>query len=262
MSFLMNLIKKILQIFIIVSISISISSCGIDEKPKPRLSMFIGVDISGSFMGGKYFDDSMDFLAHYIYSHLNGYDELDVPSVLFVGSIGGEKRDEPKTLYPMSAFENKSVEQIRAQLKESFPKDKINPFTDYNAFFDQIARTVRDRNLILKPITIVMVSDGIPDVPTGNKKKADFKDIIVKPLELLSRNITIRLLYTDAVVGKDWQTKVTRKRVKIWTQDAQVMEDWKDPKILLPDTKYENQERFFKWIKDNVDFGVRSRSVK
>jgi len=258
----MSLIKKILSIFIILSISITFSSCGFGEKPEPRLSMFIGVDVSGSFIGGKHFDDSMDFLANYIYSHLKGYGGLDVPSVLFVGSIGGEKRDEPKTLYPISDFENKSVKEIRAQLSKSFPKNKINPFTDYNAFFDQIARTVRDRNLILKPIAIVMISDGIPDVPTGDKKKADFKDIIVKPLELLARNITIRLLYTDAVVGKNWQTRVTRKRVKIWTQDAQVMESWNDPKILLANIKYEDQERFFDWMKDNVDFGVRSRRVK
>lgn len=257
----MSLIKKILPTFIIISILFSFNSCGLGGDPKPRLSMFIGVDISGSFIKGKYFDDSIDFLAHYIYTHLNGYGGLEVPSVLFVGSIGGEKRDEPKTLYPISDFENKSIDEIRVQLKKSFPKNKFNPFTDYNAFFDQIARTVRDRNLILKPISIVMISDGIPDVPTGEKKKADFKDIIVKPLELLARNITIRLLYTDAVVGKDWQTKVSRKRVKIWTQDAQVMVSWKDPNILLPDTTYESQERFFKWIKDNVDFGVRSRRV-
>jgi hypothetical protein len=258
----MTLIKKILQIFIALGIAISIGSCGYNEKPEPRLSMFIGVDVSGSFIEGKHFDDSMDFLAHYIYSHLKGYDGLEVPSVLFVGSIGGEKRDEPKTLFPISDFENKSVKEIRAQLKKSFPKHQINPFTDYNAFFDQIARTVRDRNLILKPISVVMISDGIPDVPTGNKKKADFKDIIVKPIESLSRNITVRLLYTDAVVGKNWQTKVTRKRVKIWTQDAQVMESWNDPNILLPNTPFEKQEFFFEWIKDNVDFGVRSRRVK
>jgi hypothetical protein len=257
----MRLIKKILEALIIFSIIITINSCGFGGDPKPRLSMFIGVDISGSFLQGKYFDDSIDFLAHYIYAHLNGYGGLDVPSVLFVGSIGGEKQDEPKTLFPKSDFENKSIDEIREQLKESFPNNKFNPFTDYNAFFDQIARTVRDRNLILKPISIVMISDGIPDVPTGGKQKADFEDIIVKPLELLARNITIRLLYTDAVVGKDWQTKVSRKRVKIWTQDAQVMKSWKEPNILLPNTKYENQERFFKWIDDNVDFGVRARRV-
>ena len=257
----MSLIKKILTKFIIISVVISINSCGLGGDPKPRLSMFIGVDISGSFINSKYFDDSIDFLAHYINAHLNGYGGLDVPSVLFVGSIGGEKKDEPKTLYPISDFENKSIDEIREQLKTSFPNDKFNPFTDYNAFFDQIARTVRDRNLILKPISIVMISDGIPDVPTGDKKKADFNDIIVKPLELLARNITIRLLYTDAVVGKDWQTKIPRKRVKIWTQDAQVMVSWKDPHILLPKTEFEKQERFFDWMKDNVDFGVRSRRV-
>jgi hypothetical protein len=78
---------------------------------------------------------------------------------------------------------------------------------------------------------------------------------------LLARNITIRLLYTDAVVGKNWQTKVKRKRVKVWTQDATVMTSWNNPNILIPDTTFEHQERFFKWIKDNVDFGVRARRV-
>lgn len=257
----MNLVKKLVPVILALSIIISVNSCGFGGKPEPRLSMFIGVDISGSFIKGKYFDDSIDFLAHYIYAHLNGLGGLDVPNVLFVGSIGGEKKDEPKTLYPISDFENKSIEEIKAQLRKSFPNDKFNPFTDYNAFFDQIARTVRDRNLILKPISIVMISDGIPDVPTGDKKTADFKDIIVQPLELLARNITIRLLYTDAVVGKDWQTKVKRKRVKVWTQDATVMASWKNPNILLPDTTFDQQKRFFSWIKDNVDFGVRAQRV-
>jgi hypothetical protein len=258
----MNLAKKIAAFILIIFISFSFNSCGFGSKPEPRLSMFIGVDISGSFMNGGYFDDALDFLAHYIYAHLHGYGDLDVPSVLFVGSIGGEKRDESKTLFPKSAFENISIKEIRNELKKRFPKGKYNPFTDYNAFFDQVARTVRDRNLILKPISIVMISDGKPDVPTGNKQTADFRDIIVKPLELLARNITVRLLYTDAVTGKNWQTEVPRKRVKIWTTDAKVLEAWDNPNVFLPDTPFEKQERFFKWIKDNVDFGVRSRRVE
>jgi hypothetical protein len=257
----MNLIKKIAAFIVIISISFSINSCGFGSKPEPRLSMFIGVDISGSFMNGGYFDDAIDFMAHYIYAHLHGYGGLDVPSVLFVGSIGGEKRDESKTLFPKSAFENISIKEIRNKLKKRFPKGEYNPFTDYNAFFDQVARTVRDRNLILKPVSIVMLSDGKPDVPTGDKQTADFRDIIVKPLELLARNITVRLMYTDAVTGKNWQTEVPRKRVKIWTQDAQVLEAWNDPNILIPNKPFEEQERFFKWVKDNVDFGVRSRRV-
>ncbi len=57
------------------------------DKSKPRLSMFVGVDISGSFLNGKYFDDSIDFLAHYLYSHLNGLGGLEQPNVLFVSCL-------------------------------------------------------------------------------------------------------------------------------------------------------------------------------
>jgi hypothetical protein len=52
--------------------------------PNPRLCMFVGVDISGSFMNGKYFDDSIEFLSHYIYGHLNGLGSMETPNGLFV----------------------------------------------------------------------------------------------------------------------------------------------------------------------------------
>lgn len=247
-------------ILILVFQLLLFSGCGsLETTPKPRLSMFVGVDISGSFMNSKYFDDSINFLAHYLYSHLNGLGGLEVPNVLFVSSIGGARADEPKTFYPIQTFENKSIEEIAVKLREIFPKNVINPFTDYNAFFEQVALTVKNKNLVLRPISVVMLSDGIPDV----KKEGvtDFDSIVVKPMETLARSVTIRLLYTSAVVGKDWQTKVKRNRVKIWTQDAEVMVFWKDPKILIPDTPFEEQTRFFDWVKDNVDFGVRSRRV-
>lgn len=227
--------------------------------PQPRLSMFVGVDVSGSFMQGEYFDDSIDFLAHYIYGHLNGLGGLEVPNVLFVSSIGGATAGEPKTFYPIQTFENRSVAEIAAQLKEIFPRENPNPFTDYNAFFEQVALTVRNKNLVLRPITIVMVSDGVPDVRRNGK--TDFRSLVVKPLEKLARSVTVRLLYTDPVVGKSWQTKVPRSRVKIWTQDAQVLVSWKDPKILKPGKPFEEQDAFFAWIEDNIDFGVRSRRV-
>ena len=237
------------------------SGCGFLDSgnPKPRLSMFVGVDISGSFLNSKYFDDSINFLAHYLYSHLNGYGDLEIPNVLFVSSIGGARANEPKTFYPIQTFENKTVEEIEAKLREIFPKNVANPFTDYNAFFEQVALTVKNKNLVLRPISVVMLSDGVPDIE--KEGKTDFNSIIVNPLESLARSVTIRLLYTSAVVGKDWQTAVKRKRVKIWTQDAEVMIFWKDPKILIADTPFEEQELFFEWVKDNVDFGVRSRRV-
>ncbi len=240
-----------------------ISSCGwldLDEgEPSPRLSMFIGVDISGSFVNSGYFEDSIKFLAHYIYAHLNGLDDMQVPNVLFVSSIGGAEENEPKTFYPIHTFENKSVDQIQTQLEEIFPKSDLNPFTDYNAFFDQIAQTVRNNNLVLRPISIVMVSDGIPDISQGSE--TDYRSIDFSSLERLSRSLTIRLLYTNAVVGKNWQTNIPRRRVKVWTQDAKVMETWNDPNIYFPDKPLEEQQQWFEWVNDNVDFGVRAIRV-
>jgi hypothetical protein len=241
-------------------LALCIAGCGISSNdPKPRLAMFVGMDISGSFMSSEYFDDSIDFLAHYIYCHLNGLGEFDVPAVLFVSSIGGATLDEPKTFFPIQTFENKSVEEISAELLKMFPKENPNPFTDYNAFLEQVALTVKNKNLVLRPISVVMISDGIPDATPGGK--TNYRNINVKQLEKLSRSVTIRLLYTDASVGKDWQTKVPRSRVRIWTQDASVLVSWRDPKILTPGAPLYKQERFFQWVRDNIDFGVRSKRV-
>jgi hypothetical protein len=239
-----------------------ISGCGIaggTQADTPRKSLFIGVDISGSFMNGEHFDDSIDFLAHYIYGHLNGVGGMEKPNVLFVSSIGGARAGEPKTFFPIQTFENKSIKEIRGTLIDMFPKDSPNPFTDYSAFFEQIAYTVRSKNLVLRPITVVMLSDGVPDVTRDGE--TDYDSIVLNPLERLARSVTVRLLYTNAVVGKSWQTAVSRQRVKVWTQDAEVMLSWKDPKILLADVSFEKQPHFFNWVQDNVDFGVRARRV-
>jgi hypothetical protein len=234
---------------------------GVNEKTlRPRLSLFIGMDISGSFVNGQYFDDAIDFLAHYLYAHLNGLGGLEKPNVLFVGSIGGAAKDEPKTFYPIQTFENKPVEAIAEKLHEIFPKEALNPYTDYNAFFEQVALTVKNKNLLMRPISIVMASDGIPDVKS--EEVTDIRTMNIQPLERLARSVTIRLLYTDPVTGKAWQTKVKRQRVKIWTQDADVMKAWKDPSIMVFNKSFIEQKRFFEWIKDNVDFGVRSQRVR
>ncbi len=128
--------SKIRSLYVLLfSLTILFTSCDFKSNAKPRLSLFIGVDISGSFLKSKYFDDSIDFLAHYLYAHLNGLGGLDVPSVLFVSSIGGAKANEPKTFFPIQTFKNKSVKEIKQKLREIFPKKVSNPFTDYNAFF-------------------------------------------------------------------------------------------------------------------------------
>ncbi|MDA2927425.1 hypothetical protein MYX78_09360 [Acidobacteria bacterium AH-259-G07] len=230
------------------------------SKPEPRLVLFVGVDISGSFLRSKYFDDSLYFLAHYLYAHLKGLGGLEEPKELFVGSIGGSNVGEAKTLYPIQTFKYKTIPEIHEKLKEIFPKKKENVITDFNAFFHHISETVSNRRLILKPLAIVLLSDGVPDVPEAKQTEA-FRQIVLKPLENLSRNIVIRLLYTDAQTGDQWTTLVPRKRVRILTQDAVVMKEWRDPSLLIPQKSIEDQNRFLDWIKDQVDYPVRLERV-
>jgi hypothetical protein len=236
--------------------------CGsVNEKTrKERLSLFVGMDISGSFVKGAYFEDGIDFLSHYLYAHLNGLGGLEKPNMLFVGSIGGAKEGQPKTFYPIQTFQNMTVDAIAGKLRAFFPTDSLNLFTDYNAFFEQVALTVKNKNLLMRPISIVMISDGVADVKS--EEVTDIRTINLQPLERLARSVTIRLLYTDPVTGRAWQTKVKRQRVKVWTQDADVMKAWKDSTLMIPNKPFEDQDRLFEWIKDNVDFGVRSQRVK
>jgi len=232
-----------------------------EKEAGGRLVMFVGVDISGSFKDGRYFDDSIHFLARYIYAHLNGYEGIEVPHSLFVGTIGGETKEDVKTLYPIQTFQDRSIEQIEAQLYEIFPRRRVNPYTDFNSFFQQVADMVDSKKLILKPLSIVLLSDGVPDLG-GSTKAEKFRNLQLKPLEGLSRNITVRILYTDAVTAKSWRDEVPRKRVKVWTQDAVVMKEWNDPRTMLPGTPFAKQEKFFSWLKDNVDFAPRLKPVE
>jgi hypothetical protein len=277
---------RVLRIAVLVTALLS-TSCGVDLKgvaqrvesklktqAKPeaksaeqgnsgRLVMFIGVDISGSFMHGRYFNDSIDFLAHYIHAHLNGLGGMEVPNVLFVGSIGGVKQDEAKTLYPIEKFQDRSVEQIAAELHEIFPVGRVNTFTDFNAFFGQVGDMIDQKKLLMKPVSIVLLTDGDPDIGDGKGGSAaeKFHRLSVSPLEGLSRNITVRVLYTDAVIAKNWRDEMPRKRVKVWTQDAVVMAEWNDPRLMVPGKPFDQQVKFFSWVKDNVDFTPRLKRV-
>jgi hypothetical protein len=203
----------------------------------------------------------MDFLAHYLYARLRGLGGLEVPHSLFVGPIGGHRASEPRTFFPIQSFEGKDVPGIRAALDEAVAPAKKEPYTDYNAFLVQVAEILRSRNLVLKPVVVVMITDGRVDVP-GPKGPLTPRNVDVKPLEKLSRNVSLRLLYTKPEAGQAWRDKVPRRRVKVWTQDAPVMALWKDPQILVPDRPLESQEKFLAWVRDNVDFRVRARRVR
>lgn len=227
-------------------------------ESKARETLFIGIDTSGSFR--RDYDNAMTFLAYYIYGHLNGLGGLTQPRNMFVAAIGGRDASEPKAFRPIHDFQGKDIAQIETDLRRWFiPTDSL---TDFNPFFAQVARIAKERNLVLAAITVMVVSDGIPDIHVPGTKDdpmALYRQIDLKPLEYLSKNITLRLAYASPKVGDNWRKHVPRQRVRLWATEAEVMKGWKAQ--LMPGAQPSEQVRLWKWVKDNVDFRVRSRGV-
>ncbi len=245
----------------VAMLSISLISCAIQPNTKrPQPSLFIGVDASGSFLQSGHYEESLNFLAHYIYGHLNGLGGMTPPRALFVGSIGGNTLDEPKSFHPIHDFQGKTVAEIEEALIAWFPAN--DRMTDFNAFFEQVARITLERNLSLSPITVMVVSDGVPDVSRATRKngtKAVYEKIDFSRMEYLTRNLTVRLAYASPKVGKHWRNHIKRQRVRMWTVDAEIMQGWE--RQLEPDAAIHNQHKLWLWIKDNVDYRVKSRRI-
>ncbi|MBD3272410.1 MAG: hypothetical protein GF384_07740 [Elusimicrobia bacterium] len=253
-----NHIKK----YIVINLSILligllcclvISGCFSPGKRLQRISLFIGIDVSGSFYNSPYYDNAIRFTAYYIYAHVNGLGNLKTPRALFVGSIGGDTPEEPKAFHPIHDFQGKSPEQIEKDLKEWFPQSNL--LTDFNVFFEKVASLTKRNNLVLAPLEIVLISDGIPDVDrTIHDEKERYRSVSFKPIEYLARRITVRLLYSSSKVSDYWRTLITRKRVKVFTQDDEVMAGWVDQ--YMSNKPASEQEKLLTWIKDNVDLRV------
>jgi hypothetical protein len=226
------------------------------EVRPPRGALFVGVDTSGSFR--RDYDNALSFLAYYLYGHLHGLGELSRPRDLFVAAIGGKDANEPKAFRPIHDFSGKSIEQIEADLRRWYPPS--DTMTDFNAFFVQVARIAKERGLTLSPITIMIVSDGIPDVPGAKPGSMPlYERIDLSPLEYLSKNLTLRLTYTSPRVGENWRKHVRRQRVRLWTAEVEVMKSWQAQ--LIPGSDPAGQARLWKWVRENVDFRVRSRAL-
>ena len=224
---------------------------GADQQP--RMVLFVGIDVSGSFQNTGNYNDAMRFTAHYIYGHLQKLGELEEPAVLFVGSIGGERPGQAKSFHPVHDFAGKTIDELDADLHEWFEPD--DAFTDFNVFFGRVADFVKRQNLTLKPITILVVSDGVPDVTSQAAADDRYSTIDLDPLEYLSRNVTVRLIYPNPEVAVRWEQDIPRKRVRMWTVDDEVMVGWRSQITLgLP---VEQQDLLWQWIKENVDFRVR-----
>jgi hypothetical protein len=83
-----------------------------------------------------------------------------------------------------------------------------------------------------------------------------YEKIDLKPLEYLSRNVTLRLAYVSPKVGEQWRTHVPRQRVRLWTVDADVMQGWKNQ--MQPGADIREQAKFWRWLRENVDFRIRA----
>jgi hypothetical protein len=232
------------------------SACAPPQSAAPAKNvMVLGIDVSGSFRA-RHYDDAIDFAAYYIYGHMKGLGGLRQPSAVFVGSVGGDLAEEVKSFHPIHDFEGKDVEQIRQDLREWFPP--TDRMTDYNAFFDRIASLIKRQNLVLAPLNIVVLTDGVPDFRRAARRDSTsaYAAIKVDALEYLSRNVTIRLLYPTPTVAVGWERGLKRDRVRLWTLDAQVMEGWRAQ--MAAGQPPEGQAKLWRWMEDNVDFRVRS----
>ncbi|MFW6200810.1 MAG: hypothetical protein ACOC8K_09565, partial [Gemmatimonadota bacterium] len=239
-----------------------------DSMQEPRHVLVVGIDVSGSFRNSERYSDAVEYLSYYIYGHLNELGELTRPTALFVGSVGGDTPGETKAFHPIHDFQGKDPEEIARDLDRWFPAN--DRLTDFNAFFDRVAERMQRQGLVLAPIDIVLVSDGVPDLQAtrgnpparpaaeeGGEEVDPYASIDLSPLEYLSRTITVRVLYPDPTVAANWERRVQRQRVRVWTTDAQVMAGWQDQLELgVPP---EEQTALWNWTQDNVDFRVRAR---
>jgi len=149
------------------ALSVCVAGCTQESAltHKPHNTLFIGVDASGSFKSSGYYDNALLFLAHYSYGHLHALGGLDKPQAMFIASVGGKDLREPKSFHPIHDFEHKDIPQIEAELRKWFPPaDRV---TDFNPFFAEVARITKERNLMLAPINVMIITDGVPDAATS-----------------------------------------------------------------------------------------------
>lgn len=245
--------------FGVLALTVSfLTGCPVDpaKTTRSRMSYFIGIDVSGSFKRQPEFKDALRFLSYYTYAHINSLGEFKKPKAMFVGAVGGNYADDPQVFHSIFDLEGKSVAEINKDLQTWFgDKDRL---TDFNTFFASIAKLVKKRNLTLSPITIIMVSDGIPEgtnVKKGRAGRRSYSRIDLGPLEYLARNVTVRLLYASPKAGKNWEDFVERRRVRLWTVSREVMRGWSAQ--LVPEKPPSEQTKLLEWIKYNVNYRVR-----
>jgi len=231
-------------------------TCSPQKKAQPaRSTLVIGLDVSGSFRATPYFNDAIDFAALYIYAHLHGVDDMQQSTSIFVGSLGGERPGQPKTFHPIQDLTEKTPQEIAASLRAWFPE--TDPITDYNGFFQRLSVHIQRSNMVLAPLSVVMFTDGQPDFPGAGRLTTEqkFGRVDMSPLEYLSRSVTVRVLYVRPVVAQNWERLIKRQRVRVWTQDADIMQGWRRHE--LQGVPLAQQDSLLSWMTQIVEFRVR-----
>ncbi|MBT7608681.1 MAG: hypothetical protein HN576_02925 [Bacteriovoracaceae bacterium] len=245
--------------FTYLLICLLLTSCNFTAKSKKtqKNTLFVGIDVSGSFAQSKSFEKGLEFLSYYIYGHLQGLGDLTRPTDLYVGGIGGNEREDPQAFFPIHDFDGLSPDKIKTKLVKEFSSQRDN-LTDFNTFFLRIKTMVKQKNLVLSPISIVMLTDGVPEIAKGKTKKAikqAYSKINLSHLEYLARNVSIRILYASPKVGNNWRNYVPTSRIKVWTIEPETMNGWKDQ------LARNGKTGLWKWTRDNVDLRIRSRGI-
>ena len=215
---------------------------------RPRESLFIGLDTSGAFYRTGH-EDALAFLAHYIYGHLNGLGGLSTPLDVFVGAISGEDGED-------ATLAGKTIPQIEETLRQRFPPTET--LTHFNVFFRRVARIAAERNLLRRPVTVVLITDGLPDVAAASPAlgaAGAYRQIDLAPLEYLAPRVTVRLAYVSPPVAERWRALVPRERVRLATVSHEVMKGWRAQ--VRPNTDPAAQDLLWQWVRENVDIRVR-----
>lgn len=248
-----------MKVLSILLLALTFTSCEFHKEAETktqRSTLFIGIDVSGSFTRTKKFRDGMKFLGEYLHAHLNNKGGLEKPTDLYVGGVGGNLKEDPQDFFPIHDFKGLNPDQIEVKLLKEFSSKK-DRLTDFNTFFRRIATMVKQKNLVFAPLEVLIVSDGIPEIQGKSKLaiKQAYSKIDLSPIEYITRNVSIRLLYSGPRVGNNWRNYVPTSRVKIWTVEPRVMYGWKTQK------KRGGDNALYVWMRDNIDLRIKSRGL-
>jgi len=125
-----------------------------------------------------------------------------------VTAIGGKDNNEPKSFHPIHDFNNKDVRQIETDLRKWFPP--TDTLTDFNVFLP--ADRAHREGAESRPgaITVIVVSDGVPDVHDGTIKSgspASYQQIDLSPSitsRRTSRSVSSTRALRSATTGESW----------------------------------------------------------